>query len=142
MASLQNEIVSTPDFGDHLAFTVGGSYITGFLLGLGKGVYKGFPKSPKLPRRLKVSNMINSIGTQTSKVGNAFGAAGFLYFVMGKTLNIFFEDQLDYLSSIQKNMLCGAVSGAVFKSTLGLVPTAFGAAIGAGLAGCMHLIID
>lgn len=142
MTHLQDEIVSQPDFGDSLAFTVGGSYIAGFMFGLGRGIYKGFPKSPKLPRRLKVSNMINSMGTQTSKVGNAFGAAGFLYFLMGKTLNIFFEDQLDYLSSIQKNMLCGAVSGAVFKSTLGLVPTAFGSLIGAGLAGGMHLVIE
>lgn len=142
MSHSQNEIVSTPDFGDHVAFTVGGSYITGFSLGLAKGFWKGLPKSPKLPRRLKVSNMINSIGTQTSKVGNAFGAAGFLYFLIGKTLNIFFEDQLDYLSSIQKNMICGAVTGAVFKSTLGLVPTAFGAVIGAGIAASMHLIIE
>ncbi len=142
MSNLQNEIVSQPDFGDALAFTVGGSYITGFMFGLVRGVYKGIPKSSKLPRRLKVSNMINSLGTQTSKVGNAFGAAGFLYFVMGKTLNIFFEDQLDYLSSIQKNMLCGAATGAVYKSTLGLVPTAFGLAIGAGLAGMMHYAIE
>lgn len=86
--------------------------------------------------------MFNSIGTETSKVGNAFGAAGFLYFCVGKTLNIFFEDQLDYLSSMQKNMICGAATGAVFKSTLGLVPTAFGAVLGAGLAGAVHLLTE
>lgn len=84
--------------------------------------------------------MFNSIGTQTSRVGNAFGAAGFLYFFVGKTLNIFFEDQLDYLSPIQKNMICGAATGAVFKSTLGLVPTAFGAVLGAGLAATIHML--
>lgn len=137
-----NEIVNTPDFGDQVAFTVGMSYVTGFLLGLGKGVYKGLPKSSKLPRRIKISNMFNSIGTETSRAGNAFGAAGFLYFLVGKTLNIFLEDQLDYLSPIQKNMVCGAATGALFKSTLGMVPTAFGAVIGAGIAGAFHLITE
>lgn len=86
--------------------------------------------------------MFNSIGTETSRIGNAFGAAGFLYFLTGKTLNVFFEDQLDYLSPIQKNMLCGAATGAVFKSTLGLVPTAFGAVLGASIAGGIHLLTD
>jgi len=138
----QHEIVNTPDFGDQVAFTVGMSYGAGFLIGLARGIIKGMPKSSKLPRRLKISNMFNSIGTETSRVGNAFGAAGFLYFLVGKTLNIFFEDQLDYLSPIQKNLLCGAVTGGLFKSTLGLVPTAFGAAIGAGMAGGIHLLTD
>ena len=65
-----------------------------------------------------------------------------MYFLVGGTLNFFFEDQLDYLSQIQKNMICGAFTGALFKSTLGLVPTAFGAVLGAGLAGAIHLITD
>jgi len=39
-------------------------------------------------------------------------------------------------------MICGAFTGALFKSTLGLVPTAFGAVLGAGLAGAIHLITD
>lgn len=62
--------------------------------------------------------------------------------MMGKALNVFFEDQLDYLSSIQKNMLCGAATGALFKSTLGVVPTAFGAVIGASMAGAIHLLTE
>ena len=61
---------------------------------------------------------------------------------MGKTLNALLEDQLDYLSPLQKNMVCGAATGAVFKSTLGVVPTAFGAVLGAGLAGAIHLLTE
>jgi len=64
MTAVNNhETINTPDFGDQVAFTVGVSYVTGYLLGLGKGLYKGYPKSSKLPRRIKVSNMFNSIGT-------------------------------------------------------------------------------
>jgi hypothetical protein len=55
--------VNTPDFGDQVAFTVGVSYVAGMLFGFGKGFYRGLPKSSKLPRRLKISNMFNSIGT-------------------------------------------------------------------------------
>lgn len=39
-------------------------------------------------------------------------------------------------------MLCGAATGAVFKSTLGLVPTAFGAVLGAGIAGGIHFLTE
>jgi import inner membrane translocase subunit TIM23 len=39
-------------------------------------------------------------------------------------------------------MVCGAATGALFKSTLGLVPTAFGAVLGAGLAGAIHLLTE
>lgn len=140
--SKHEEIVNVPDYGDNVALTVGASYVTGFLFGLGKGLYKGYPKSPRLPRKLKINNMFNSIGTETSKIGNAFGAASFIYFVMGKTLNLFFEDQLDYLTSIQKNMVCGMATGALFKSTLGLVPTAFGAVLGGAIAGGIHLATE
>lgn len=39
-------------------------------------------------------------------------------------------------------MLCGAATGALFKSTLGVVPTAFGAVIGASMAGAIHLLTE
>lgn len=136
----QQQIVNTPDFGDQVAFTVGCSYFIGFVLGFGRGIYKGLPKSHKLPRKLKISNFFNSIGTQTSKFGNAFGAAGLLYFLTGKGLNLFLEDYLDHLSDIQKNMICGGVTGAIFKSTLGYTPALFGSVIGIGLAGGVHLL--
>ena len=38
-------------------------------------------------------------------------------------------------------MLCGAATGAVFKSTLGVVPTMFGAVIGSVLVGGIHLLV-
>lgn len=55
---------------------------------MGRGLYKGLPKSRKLPRKLFINNIFNSVGTQTSKVANAFAGAGFLYFCVGKTMNM------------------------------------------------------
>jgi hypothetical protein len=37
-------------------------------------------------------------------------------------------------------MICGAATGLLFKSTLGIVPSGFGAVIGAGMAGAIHLL--
>lgn len=142
MSRSREEIVNVPDFGDNIAITVGSSYLTGFFIGLARGIIKGMPKSSKLPRKLKMNNMFNSLGTETSKVGNAFGCIGFIYFAMGKTLNFFFEDQLDYLNDLQKNAVCGAFTGALYKSTLGIVPTGFGVVLGALMAASAHLLIE
>lgn len=39
-------------------------------------------------------------------------------------------------------MLCGALTGAVFKSTLGVVPSAFGFVLGAGISGMLYKAIE
>lgn len=142
MSHQQEEIVNVPDFGDQVAFTVGASYVTGFLLGIGKGVYLGRPKSWKLPRKILWNNFFNSVGTQTSKIANSFAGAGILFFIVGKTLSIMFEDQLDEVSPITRNMICGAATGAVFKSTLGVVPSIYGSVLGAGIAGTIHMMTE
>ncbi len=85
-----SESVSTPDFGDKLAITAGLSYATGFTLGMLKGAFRIITKPVKLPRRLRFNNAVNTLGVETSKVGNAFGAAGVLYFLVAGGLNVFF----------------------------------------------------
>jgi import inner membrane translocase subunit TIM23 len=57
-------------------------------------------------------------------------------------LNLFFEDELMGVSKINKNMLCGAITGAVYKSTLGVVPAAVGFVLGGTLIGSMTKIVD
>lgn len=109
---------------------------------MGRGFYRGFPKSRKLPKKLFMNNVFNAVGTETSRVANAFAGAGFLYFCVGKALNFTLEDQLDELSPLQTNMLCGALTGAVFKSTLGAVPSLFGLVLGAGISGGLHKLIE
>ena len=42
-----------------------------------------------------------------------------MYYVVGSTMNLFFEDELANLSTIQKNIVCGSITGGIFKSTLG-----------------------
>ena len=63
MSNQQDGILNTPDFGDEIAFTVGMSYLSGFILGIGRGTYRGMPKSWKIPRKILWNNFFNSIGT-------------------------------------------------------------------------------
>ena len=130
------------DFGDQVAFTVGFSYLFGFFAGLGRGIINGQPKSFRLPKKLIMNNFFNSVGKETSRVGNAFAAAGFMYYLTGSTLNMFFEDQLDSLTPLQKNMVCGSVTGAIFKSTLGVVPSVVGGMVGAAIIGGLTLVVE
>ena len=46
------------------------------------------------------------------------------------------------MTPAQKNMLCGGVSGLLFKSTLGIVPACVGGVLGTGLIGGLTLLVE
>ena len=46
------------------------------------------------------------------------------------------------MSPIQKNMICGGVTGVIFKSTLGVVPACVGGLLGVGLIGGLTLAVE
>ena len=46
------------------------------------------------------------------------------------------------MTPIQKNMICGGVSGVLFKSTLGVVPACVGGILGTGLIGGLTLLVE
>ena len=125
-----------------MAFTVGTSYFFGFLLGLGKGVRHGIPKSYKMPRKLIMNNFFNAVGKETSRFGNAFAAAGLMYYIIAGTMNLLFEDELEDWQPMHKNVVCGTTTGMLYKSTLGLVPCAVGGIIGGSLIGGLTLLIE
>lgn len=60
----------------------------------------------------------------------------------GSTLNLFFEDELRDFSRINKNILCGAITGAMYKSTLGIIPTGVGFILGGSSIGIFTKIVD
>ena len=86
------EVYSGNDFGDKISFTVGVSFCTGFILGIGKWLHNGLPKSIRMPKKLIMNNFFNTVGKETSRLGNAFAAAGLMYYLVGGTLNFFLED--------------------------------------------------
>ncbi len=52
------------------------------------------PKSMRIPKKLIMNNFFNSVGKETSRLGNAFAAAGLMYYMVAGGLNLLFEDEL------------------------------------------------
>ena len=83
--------------------------------------------------RLKFNNVFNLLGKNATAAGNAFGAAGFLYYAVGSTLSFVFEDELKDIDNLHKNVGIGALTGAIYKSQRGLRGMVVGGGIGAAL---------
>jgi hypothetical protein len=66
-----------------------------------------------------VSKPHSSVRQQHQQVICCNSQSGLAYYIVGSTLNLFFEDELSGLNQINKNMLCGAITGGIYKSTLG-----------------------
>jgi import inner membrane translocase subunit TIM23 len=129
------------DFGDIISFTVGSSYCAGFILGFGRGIINGLPKSFLMPKKLIMNNFFNSVGKETTRLGNAFAGAGLIYYLMGGAINFLLEDYVEDMQPINKNMLCGALTGMVFKSTLGFTPICVGGILGASIIGGLTKLV-
>lgn len=114
----------------------------GFLLGVGKGLRFGIPKSFKMPKKLIMNNFFNSVGKETSRMGNGFAAAGLMYYMMAGALNLLFEDELEDIEPLYKNVMCGAATGMLLKSTLGPLPCAVGGILGGTLIGGLTLLVE
>ncbi|CAD8145145.1 unnamed protein product [Paramecium pentaurelia] len=141
-AENQIEQYSGQDFGDKISFTVGVSYMLASSIGLVKGAIEGFPRSFNMPKKLILNNFFNAVGKRTSTYGQAAASASMLYYFVGAGMNLLFEDELADINQLKKNMLCGAISGAVYKSTLGFVPFIVGGIVGGGLIGSVTLLVE
>lgn len=80
-----------------------------------------------------MNNFFNALGKESSRYGNNFAAAGLLYHMVAGGLNLFFEDEMSEMSSLQKNVVCGAITGGIFKSLKGPIGFAVGSVLGASL---------
>ena len=53
-----------------------------------------------------------------------------------------FEDELEQCTDLQKNLINGAVTGALFSSTRGLIPACVGGVTGLGIVLGLHYGIE
>ncbi|KRX00158.1 hypothetical protein PPERSA_10657 [Pseudocohnilembus persalinus] len=131
------------DWGEQASFTVGVSYVVASVIGIAQGGYQGIMKlNRNMPSKLKLNTIFNQLGKTQSTYGQAAASASLLYYLMGSSMNMFLEDELSGMSNLSKNVLCGALSGAVYKSTLGVVPMGVAAILGGGLIGGLTLVCD
>ena len=95
-----------------------------------------------MPKKLIMNNFFNTVGKETSRYGNGFAAAGIMYYVIAGTMNLLFEDELDGVEPLTKNIICGTATGMLYKSTLGVVPCIVGGLLGAGMIGGLTLLTE
>lgn len=72
-----------------------------------------------------MNNFFNILGKQTSRYGNGFAAAGIMYYVIAGNMNLLFEDELDGVEPLAKNIICGTATDMLYKLTLGVVHCIF-----------------
>lgn len=87
----------------------------------------------KMPWKLKFNNIFNMLGKNATSVGNAFGAAGFLYYAVGTSISFVLEDELKDVNNLHKNVAFGAITGAIYKSQRGFRGLMVGGGIGAAI---------
>jgi len=117
-------------WGEKMTFTVGVSYFTAAIVGLGAGAYQA-KKDVAKHRMLKTYHMINTIGKTAGRYGNGAAAAGLMFCMAGKMVDLVFEEEIQEFGTTSRNVFVGALTGALYKSTLGLRPMVVGSIVGA-----------
>ncbi len=87
------------------------------------------------PKKLIITSIINTVGKQSSWYANSGASLGLMYCLTKKTVNFIFEEDLQGMSDMNKQIVYGFVTGAMFKSTRGLMPALLTGTIVAAFCG-------
>jgi hypothetical protein len=74
------------------------------------------------PKKLIITSIINTVGKQSSFFANAGASMGLLYCLNKKVINFIFEEDLQGMSDVNKQIVYGFCTGALFKCTRGALP--------------------
>ncbi len=74
------------------------------------------------PKKLIITSVINTVGKNSSFYANAGASLGLLYCLNRKVINFIFEEDLQEMSDMNKQVVYGFTTGALFKSTRGALP--------------------
>ncbi len=130
-------------FGSKLTFTIGTTYLSfgfaGFLAGaiLAKKPLIKFPS-----QKLLMTYYLNAMMQKGLSWANNSGGAAFLYCMTGWGIQKLFEEEISFMNHFHKNLLAGAISGMLYKSTLGMKASIVGGIVGATLIGSLFLLTD
>ena len=119
-------------WGEKLTFTVGVSYLVAATFGLGVGGYRAWAAAGKY-RQQRSYHSINTVGITASRFGNASAAASLMYCINGKIIDLVFEEEIQDFGRQARNTMVGAITGTMYKCTLGVRPMAVGCITGAAL---------
>jgi hypothetical protein len=65
-----------------------------------------------------------------------------LYYIIGSGINLFFQEELEGITPTRKNILCGVITGGIYKSTLGFGGAASGMLMGGLFIGTLSMAVN
>ena len=103
---------------------VGPAFLLCGMYGFFAGIFQSARTLPfkNRPKKLIITSVINTVGKQSSFYANAGASIGLLYCLNKKVINFIFEEDLQGLSDVSKQVVYGFATGALFKCTRGLLP--------------------
>ena len=119
-------------WGEKLTFTIGVAYCATASLGFFVGMRRVRTNS-LLSFAQKATNGFGQCARTAGEFGNSGAAASLLYCMIGKLIDLLFEEEIKDYGFMGRNAITGAVTGGLYKSTLGFRPFIFGSLLGAGI---------
>jgi len=127
---------------DKMKNFIGPCYLIAGFGGMLKGIYDGtrLITFKNRPTRLIATSMINFIGKNTSKYANAGACLCLLYSFVKQSTNYLFDDDMEGLNLVHKQLIYGFITGLIFKSTKGWSSAFFGGLIFSITCGSMQYL--
>lgn len=99
---------------------------------------KGRPEGLRMSKKMVFNNYLNNIFKYSLRWSSSAATASFLFCCSAKCLNLFFEDELQQYTDLQKNLLNGFFTGALFSSARGPIPMMVGSLTGLATVFALH----
>ena len=127
-------------WGERIAFTTGFGFLSGSFLGATVGVTLGLQRA-KRSRYAKAQHIFARGVLLAMRGGNAVASASLLFILVGKGIELAFEEEIQDYGNDFRNFVAGGVAGSIYKCSLGRRPMVVGCLMGIILAmGTAHTI--
>ncbi|CAF0838320.1 unnamed protein product [Rotaria sordida] len=116
-------------------FTIGGSVISGSMIGSISGLYRGIRETRVLTGSVRTSSIINYIARQGATTASAMGSIALIYSLIGTGISWTrgIDDELNTVAS-------GSLTGLLYRSTAGLKGALRGSLYGFGVSSLYVLL--
>ena len=101
-----------------------------------RGLFQGITQTKGMTGRVRNTQIINYTVKSSSSISKAFGTITVFYSFLHMLVTLQFEDEHP-----AKSIVCGGLTGGLYKSTAGVKKCGMGAAFGIGLASLWALVL-
>lgn len=128
-------------WGEKLTFTIGVSYCLAASVGFFVGIRR-MRTGSLMTSHQRLMNSIGQCARTAGEFGNSGASVSLLYCLIGKLMDLLFEEEIRDYGLWTRNAITGGITGALYKSTLGFRPMVFGGILGVGLISSFTLVMN